>query len=562
MKEIDALCRANGIAYYLGGGTLIGAIRHGGFLPWDDDADLLMTRENWKRFAALADADGVLPPCRAIVSPEIDRNYTNTFGRYVDLSDTVLHRNQLLEPHYAGEVIDIFILDPVPDDDEALRRYYEDLFLYADLINPYFQYSARVLFNRHRLPLHLLCMKFIGKDRMLSIFEKRLFSFPSDCPKLALRWAGNILVSDASWYGQPVDVMFEDTAMMAPRHYVDYLIWHYGDEWMYVPDHAEQSGHDTVYCEGLGAAAFQKRYLKYIDAAATKRSYRVRKRGTIRSRGKVAPYADSRVAFKAAMALLEMKEKCAGADIKALLDNARYDILSDLLDDYLESQTNRATIGRDDYRSAFRYQHPILIDAEGIVFDAAIYVLTYTNRLGMAHRLISIKEKQAGAEALSNRVKRVREAIALLRRAASLHEDSALSEAEPLADAALELLADNPTALKRKISIMTDRNAADAEILSFIERLKKAAPNDRDALRYEADILLRRGEREEAVRRYLESLEGNLNGMTQLTVRRILRGLGEQTGDYTIARAVKSADEGDAEDAAEDTYEYALEENA
>ena len=50
MVEIDKLCREHNIVYYLAYGTAIGAVRHKGFIPWDDDADLIMDRENYERF--------------------------------------------------------------------------------------------------------------------------------------------------------------------------------------------------------------------------------------------------------------------------------------------------------------------------------------------------------------------------------------------------------------------------------------------------------------------------------------------------------------------------------
>ena len=69
LKEIDSICKKNGIQYFLIGGSLIGALRSEGFLPWDDDADICMTYDNYLRFKE-ACREG-LPANRALIAPEL-----------------------------------------------------------------------------------------------------------------------------------------------------------------------------------------------------------------------------------------------------------------------------------------------------------------------------------------------------------------------------------------------------------------------------------------------------------------------------------------------------------
>ena len=54
LKDIDRVCRAHGIAYWLDSGTALGAMRHGGFIPWDDDIDVGMPRGDYERFLEVA----------------------------------------------------------------------------------------------------------------------------------------------------------------------------------------------------------------------------------------------------------------------------------------------------------------------------------------------------------------------------------------------------------------------------------------------------------------------------------------------------------------------------
>ena len=76
LKEIDAICKKHDITYYLAGGTALGAVRNNGFLPWDDDMDLYITRENWKKLEKVIDSE--IRPDRGYASTDRNELYHRT----------------------------------------------------------------------------------------------------------------------------------------------------------------------------------------------------------------------------------------------------------------------------------------------------------------------------------------------------------------------------------------------------------------------------------------------------------------------------------------------------
>ena len=71
LEEIEGICRRHDIAYWLDGGTLLGAVRHGGFIPWDDDIDIAMRLEDMRKFVEVAQKE--LPEGFILQSPYIDK---------------------------------------------------------------------------------------------------------------------------------------------------------------------------------------------------------------------------------------------------------------------------------------------------------------------------------------------------------------------------------------------------------------------------------------------------------------------------------------------------------
>ena len=118
--ELDRVCKAHGLSYFLAYGTLLGALRHQGFIPWDDDVDVYMPRGDYERF--LAEAPAILPPEFEVLSSRSHPDYPKTFGILGLVGSTFtpqVARNRKF-PIPIG--IDLFPLDPIPEDPSAFSR--------------------------------------------------------------------------------------------------------------------------------------------------------------------------------------------------------------------------------------------------------------------------------------------------------------------------------------------------------------------------------------------------------------------------------------------------------
>lgn len=113
LKEIDRICRRHGIDYWLDGGTLLGAVRHGGFIPWDDDIDIAMDREALARFEQIAPTE--LPPGMFLQTPRTDPN-NGPIIKVRDLNSLYIEHGDDFETGYVkGIYVDMFPFMKHPD---------------------------------------------------------------------------------------------------------------------------------------------------------------------------------------------------------------------------------------------------------------------------------------------------------------------------------------------------------------------------------------------------------------------------------------------------------------
>jgi len=112
LKNIDALCKSHSIQYWLDSGSLLGAVRHGGFIPWDDDTDIVMPKDDYERFVAIAKKE--LPSWLHIQIPE-EENAKEPITKVRDLNSLFIEpEDDFSSPYEKGLYVDIFPFIPYP----------------------------------------------------------------------------------------------------------------------------------------------------------------------------------------------------------------------------------------------------------------------------------------------------------------------------------------------------------------------------------------------------------------------------------------------------------------
>lgn len=252
MKEIHLFCQKHKINYYIIGGTLLGAIRHNGFIPWDDDIDIAMMREDYERFVSLFSA--TLDKDKYFL-----QNYATEMTFQPALSRVCIKGTFVdvpAERHLKickNTYIDVFPLDNVPDSkaERAIQR--EDLkrvdrmfeLKLGRIYNKGFLHSKQIIKRIISAIMSIVSYKFLQEKR--EQIMKRYAGINTKCVcNTVSQYGYDRQVIDRVVYGTPVLYDFEDTKLYGPEHYDEYLTHLYGKNYMQIPpDNKRVMPHDV-----------------------------------------------------------------------------------------------------------------------------------------------------------------------------------------------------------------------------------------------------------------------------------------------------------------------------
>lgn len=262
LKEIDRICRKYRIQYMLDSGTLLGAVRHKGFIPWDDDADVVFTRPNYEKFLKVAERE--LPEGMTLLRPRDLRGgrVFYDFTTRIIYDNSRVHEDNAQMRFYEGKLnhlwVDLFVLDRLPEGKfGAFSAKFFQKVVYGMAIGHRDQidFSKYSLADKVRVGVlstvgRLIPMPFLlklqtvlaAKDRKKKTDKRYYSNYQPDYLYVTL---------EADWCEKTVDLEFEDTVLMAPKGYDHVLTWIYGDYMKLPPKEKQVPAHSSIEIEIL-----------------------------------------------------------------------------------------------------------------------------------------------------------------------------------------------------------------------------------------------------------------------------------------------------------------------
>lgn len=254
LREIDRICREHDIKYFISYGTMLGAVRHGGFIPWDDDVDVAMLRSEFEKFRDIAPKE--LKDCFSYES-HVNKNGYHYFFDRITAKDTYFaskYSDGYEMPK--GISVDIFVVDNVPANEKAAYRFWKKLMRKRMIMNVRWKNTARhgkaYLLSKLLLPI----LRLRSMDSYSSSYEKAVRKYENKATGWVMpassdhKYRGTFPVET---FSEVIPYRFDDVDTFIPVGYEAFLKAWYTDKYMEMLPLCEQNPFHDYYRLDLGS---------------------------------------------------------------------------------------------------------------------------------------------------------------------------------------------------------------------------------------------------------------------------------------------------------------------
>ncbi|MGE5583280.1 MAG: LicD family protein [Bacillota bacterium] len=261
LRQVDRICRENNISYWLDSGTLLGAVRHRGFIPWDDDVDICMLRDDYEKFLKIAPP--ILPQDMFLQNYRTDKFFRDNFTKIRDNNSLLISEEELEEPilFHQGIFIDIFPMDKLSTH-KWVRYFWRRILIrriytccsfiikhrQRSIRKPFFYNLGRnirviltkTLFDKCTFPNKKVAAFIEGKLRRFSTIQSE------NKGRFVLGYGYSTVFTETYSYDVifPLrELTFEGVQFYVPNDYDQYLRNLYGDTYMQLPKEENRRQH-------------------------------------------------------------------------------------------------------------------------------------------------------------------------------------------------------------------------------------------------------------------------------------------------------------------------------
>lgn len=514
LLEIDQMCKKYDIEYFIDYGTTLGAVRHEGFIPWDDDIDINMTEDNYYKFVEACKKE-LDPKKRVYGDNRIDRDFPGTFGRFIDVESMRLSSNFAFWKPICGQSIDVFYFLELPGDPVKKQEKIDLYFAYDEYANHsyrHFRYKTdreMELYNSF-----IASEKKIGREKTLEKIESQLFhKHYDDCDtyiSVSARKYGPTSISPKWFYDKVYYADFEGHKFPISGHYAELLTCYYGDDWNILPDvkkHHSKMSHTGINCDD-----YVSDYMRLIDEKELKADRYEAKQILVEEGYKTGKHikAVHQKSAKLVLMKLEKKIKENNIDVNSLLDPSSKEklaVLDDLFSDYYTKQLH----------PSFRYWESLIDIGEENFYAAIFNMIYYRSNFTAASKILKVYK--ANGKELSDKLNELWQVVLTAREIKAQMVYKNYDKANELIKDAVEKYPYQKEIRLFNMEISVINKEFD-KAEKLIGELLVEYPGDDRCKKALGDIAFSNGDTETADKYYDDILKNSNNGLLHLDIRK------------------------------------------